>query len=588
MANSNKKLKLPVGLDRDSRKLRRVDEVESGLKCNCICPGCKTPLVARKCLNRVDHFAHHKVPPDSVNHCAESALHQWAKSIVAKQALWPLLPAHYVPKEWRSFFEERLVSHDEWWSPFKDGNFNIESAEEEYAFDGWTPDVLLTGNFDGVPAQIAVEIYVSHPVDELKLAKVKRTDISLLEIDLDPDLMFGEPLTEDVLKTHILDFANQLWLHTPLADRLKEKHDAKYERDVAMPALQERIRKCEEFCQLITGRQFTVPKCGLYEFNDQLNEHAFSFLANGKSVNVASGQETVISETSFDVSRADLLADRVRLHLRVRLDKTHPLDLILRTDQSDFEAIFRPLDRTSTLLLVVQQSAPVESWLQAGKLSWLFSVRREKLIKELRKSLAKGKRQVGQQELRNRERRRETARKLANQVLDLIEQYQTSEPEWSKSYSKRFIEARRLARYLGQGPYGGHGLTDRTPNDWVFGVAGQLWKTILASEMMIRTDHEGLIKTKSLHFFLRKNRFRLHSALRSLWSIEEGQEIFDEEARARNQLVKLPTAGSALYHWLSHLAKVQPNFIVVVGRSKKGFRWIPGALERIIQEARED
>lgn len=588
MANSNKKLKLPVGLDRDSEQLRRVDEVESGLKCNCVCPGCKIPLVARKGEHKVNHFAHHKVPPDSVIHCAESALHKWAKSVAAKQSNWLLRPEHYLPKEWRSFLEERLVSHDEWWSPFKDGSFNIESAEEEYDFGDWKPDVLLTGTFNGEPAQIAIEIYVSHPVDELKLARVKRTEISLLEIDLDPGLMFEEPLTEETLKTHILDFSNQLWLHTPLADRLKEKHDAEYERYIAIPALRKRDQEVEDFLQLVTGRQFTIPKCGLYDFNDQLDAGTFSFFANGKYINTAEGRELVVGETSLDVSSAELLADRVRLHLRVRSGRTHPLDLIVRTDQGDLEGDLRPLDRTSTLLLVIEHDSPVECWLRTGQLSWLYSARREKLVGELRNNLHKGKQKLEQQSLRNREKRQVTARKLAGQVLDLMVQYETTEPEWSKSYAGRFVEARELARYLGEGPYGGHGLTDRTPNDWVFGVPGQLWKTILASEMITHPDHEGFIKTKSLHFFLRKHRFRLHGALSSLWNIEGGQNIFDEEAQARGQYVDLPTAGSALHHWLSHLAKVQPNFIEPVGRFRRGFRWIPGMLARTLQGAREN
>lgn len=36
-----------------------IENVESGLKCGCICPSCGEPLVARKGAKRMHHFAHY-------------------------------------------------------------------------------------------------------------------------------------------------------------------------------------------------------------------------------------------------------------------------------------------------------------------------------------------------------------------------------------------------------------------------------------------------------------------------------------------------------------------------------------------------
>ena len=70
---------LDFGLDHTGR-MRGIDEVEQGLACDCECPECGSPLVARKGAVRVHHFAHRGA---SCATGAESALHRMAKQIVA-------------------------------------------------------------------------------------------------------------------------------------------------------------------------------------------------------------------------------------------------------------------------------------------------------------------------------------------------------------------------------------------------------------------------------------------------------------------------------------------------------------------------
>ena len=36
-----------------------ISNVESGLKCGCVCPACDMPLVAKKGEKMMHHFAHH-------------------------------------------------------------------------------------------------------------------------------------------------------------------------------------------------------------------------------------------------------------------------------------------------------------------------------------------------------------------------------------------------------------------------------------------------------------------------------------------------------------------------------------------------
>ena len=584
MTNSKVSLKLPVGLEQNSGLLLSINDVERGLNCNCICPGCKTALVARKGEHKTHHFAHHTPPPDNKINCAESALHKWAKKIVSQQTSWYLLPEHFVPREWTTVLGEKLVSHDEWWSPFQREPVCITSAVEEYDFGDWKPDVLLIGKFNGAEVKIAIEIMVSHPVDDEKLDKVRRKDIDLLEIELSPSLILDGNLTESELEDKILDHSNQLWLHTPLAERLKRKHDSEFEELIAEPKLQKRREEVEAFTNSLIGKAFTVPECHLYEFPDDIRPETFSFFANGKSVNVAAGKELISPARNFVVTDVEMLADRARLHLLVSQDRTHPIDLVFKTDKSERDKKNNPEQKTSTLILTVDHDSPADSWLQSARIEWLFSRRREETINSLRQALRVEKQAQIHRERYATRQRTETAKRLTNQILNLKDQFEHSEPEWSRSYAARFIDARELARSLGEGPFGGHGLIDRTHNDWIFGVPGQQWKTILAAEMIKHPDHDDLIKFNSLKFFLRKHRLTMHNALSSLWKLDEGREVFEQTTMLQGRTVELPTVSSALHHWLSHLSKVQPNLIMQTGRFKRGFRWISGQRERIAKE----
>ena len=72
-------VQLAFGESEDGRILH-ISQVESGLACRCVCPGCKDRLVARKGLEKAPHFAHHGEVP--CGHALESALHKLAKEVI--------------------------------------------------------------------------------------------------------------------------------------------------------------------------------------------------------------------------------------------------------------------------------------------------------------------------------------------------------------------------------------------------------------------------------------------------------------------------------------------------------------------------
>ncbi len=146
-----------------NNRLVSIEQVASGLECNCICPCCGGTLIARKGNSRKHHFAHYNV--EDCKHGAESALHIMAKKIVAetKEVCVPNIPKSVYEiqtqkrycKFDKSYIEYQLSPH-------------IRS------------DVLLER--DG--RILNVEIKVSHSVDDFKKIHLFNEDIPTIEIDL--------------------------------------------------------------------------------------------------------------------------------------------------------------------------------------------------------------------------------------------------------------------------------------------------------------------------------------------------------------------------------------------------------------------
>jgi hypothetical protein len=72
----NRDCDLTYALDSEG-KLVNIEQAESGIKCNCICPACKKPLVAKKGKEREHHFAHSS--GNNCEHAYETMLHYLAK-----------------------------------------------------------------------------------------------------------------------------------------------------------------------------------------------------------------------------------------------------------------------------------------------------------------------------------------------------------------------------------------------------------------------------------------------------------------------------------------------------------------------------
>lgn len=195
------KLKLPFGMK--NGKLVQVSDVESGLKCNCFCPACGHPLVAKKGQITAHHFAHHKRA--ECNSAFETSLHLAAKKIIAESGYIML------PSLSNEIFYIRNI---ELASPTQLFYDNIYT---EKRYDNFIPDIIVEKN----NKPLLIEIFVSHSVDETKLRKIQSSNTSAIEIDLSK---IDRQLDFNLIKEKVVDSVeNKKWLHNVKGNLLHKK-----------------------------------------------------------------------------------------------------------------------------------------------------------------------------------------------------------------------------------------------------------------------------------------------------------------------------------------------------------------------------
>ncbi|MBI5774692.1 MAG: hypothetical protein HZA89_13230 [Verrucomicrobia bacterium] len=183
--------------------LVHISEAQRGLACACVCPRCKEPLIARKGTITVHHFAHHKGAE-----CAkavETALHLASKQILAERREITL-PA--VQIEFHSYRAPIPISAER--------IFHLDEVRAEHHTEDIVPDILAYSG--GVP--LMIEIRVTHEVDKIKLAKIRRLGISAIEIDLSSICRTFS--RDELLDAVIHQTANKKWLFNAKVEKFKK------------------------------------------------------------------------------------------------------------------------------------------------------------------------------------------------------------------------------------------------------------------------------------------------------------------------------------------------------------------------------
>jgi hypothetical protein len=149
-----------------NNKLVHISDVESGLKCNCVCPSCGSALVARKGKKVMHHFAHYNT--EECKYGYQTSLHMAAKDIISKaKKLW--IPAVYIDFGYKP---NELISEAI--------QIDVDDVVLEKRVDDIIPDIIVKCG----GKEFIIEIFVTHSIDNDKLNKIAAKNISTIEIDL--------------------------------------------------------------------------------------------------------------------------------------------------------------------------------------------------------------------------------------------------------------------------------------------------------------------------------------------------------------------------------------------------------------------
>ncbi len=212
---------VPVGLHRKTNKPTLISELtpdEKGLRCECVCPNpdCGDRLIARFYKGKtVNHFAHYRKP--ATPKCSEYGLHLAGETILSYQnsITFPqtvIRPSERVIDDFGIAIEVPAVNE------FKGNTLvpveglarevTISDDESDTTIRG---DVVGTAMYEGQHFKLNLEVKVTHEVDEEKLEKLKKLDITTIEIDISH--LHGTPWTVENVSEAIRNPNNMTLLH---------------------------------------------------------------------------------------------------------------------------------------------------------------------------------------------------------------------------------------------------------------------------------------------------------------------------------------------------------------------------------------
>lgn len=187
------------------REIVHISEVERGLKCECSCPACGERLVAKKGQRMTHHFAH-----QAARNCEygyESSLHLAAKDILSKAGKM-VIPPVYVQFP-NSYKESELI--------YKAKEITFDRVQLEQKFNNLIPDIVVYAG----GKRLFIEIFVTHRIDEEKLDKLKKANISTIEIDLSK---IDHSITAEELTALLIEENEaKYWKYNSIANKYLEK-----------------------------------------------------------------------------------------------------------------------------------------------------------------------------------------------------------------------------------------------------------------------------------------------------------------------------------------------------------------------------
>lgn len=199
--------------------LLHISLVKNGKKCGCKCPACGEDLIARNKGTKINKYGQlrlrtfaHFDPKKVCSLYFETTLHYLAKNIFSENSKILLPEIKATIKHYNSDnFEQITVM------PSK--NYTYNKVNLEQTINNIKPDVTIQLGY----TKLFIEIKVTHGIDEIKLAKIKSLNLSVIEIDLSKFDRNNIDLT--FLRQHILNSIKQTkWINNSKQTKLDNQY----------------------------------------------------------------------------------------------------------------------------------------------------------------------------------------------------------------------------------------------------------------------------------------------------------------------------------------------------------------------------
>lgn len=237
---------IPFGVEKDTGEVLDVGEAKQGRACNCLCPACQTPLIARHGDSNAWHFAHesrgtYEQTRDACGLSLFVSLKLMARQLL-KAANAMQLPSFTVSRDVRGTRLADTVT------PAK--RIGFDQIEIEQHLHGIAVDALITiPSKSGAAFQLGIVLtYPGHdfPVFELLLSSEHAAISGLIEIDLQRIWAHFATLKkgyrEALNQLLIDDPSSKQWHSHPRLAAVKAKLDASASSALALqPQLPARI-----------------------------------------------------------------------------------------------------------------------------------------------------------------------------------------------------------------------------------------------------------------------------------------------------------------------------------------------------------
>jgi len=266
------KIKLSFGLN-ENDVLLHITKVERGANCRCVCPSCRSPLIAAKGSIKQPHFKH-----AFDNECEsglESSIHLGAKKLILEKKQLTLPKHTLVISKKDSRGREHKVEKN----IVKDGEVILfDFIQEEIDLHGMRADILAKKN----NTPLIIEIFYRHKVDDQKLEKIQKANISAIEIDLS-NLTPEDIKDWEAFWSYINDLSHIKWLHNAKAQACRpelekevvvkiQNQEKKYKQEEIEKQIKEK-REQEDLLYALDNLKALSSKESIGEFKKNAKMH---------------------------------------------------------------------------------------------------------------------------------------------------------------------------------------------------------------------------------------------------------------------------------------------------------------------------